>query len=208
VSASRYPLSWPAGWKRTPAHIRKGGKFGVMLGHIGTAYKSRGELTISEGVRRVLVELGRLGVAESSIVISSNLKTRRDGFPLSDQREPDDSGVAVYWNDAYGNPRAMACDLYTRSADNLAAIAASLEAMRAIERHGGAQILNRVFRGFEALPAPKSCWEILHILPTTDRDTIERAYRVRALQCHPDRGGTDSAMAELNDARQRALEHH
>ena len=40
----------------------------------------------------------------------------------------------------------MAIDAYTRTADNLAAVAATLEAMRAIERHGGAQILERAAR--------------------------------------------------------------
>jgi hypothetical protein len=95
--------------------------------------------------------------------------------------------------------------VYDRAADNLAAIAASLEAMRAIERHGGAQILSRVFTGFDALPAPKSCWEILHILPTNDRETIERAYRVRAMKTHPDAGGTAAAFAELTEAKERAL---
>jgi hypothetical protein len=51
----------------------------------------------------------------------------------------------------------------TRAADNLAAIAATLEAMRAIDRHGGATILNRAFTGFTALPPPADCWKELGV---------------------------------------------
>jgi hypothetical protein len=48
----------------------------------------------------------------------------------------------------------MAIDQYDRVEHNLAAIAATLDAMRAIKRHGGAEILDRAFTGFTALPAP------------------------------------------------------
>jgi len=47
----------------------------------------------------------------------------------------------------------MAIDIYDTVAGNLAAVAATLDAMRAIERHGGAQILKRAFQGFKALPS-------------------------------------------------------
>ncbi|ROU09438.1 hypothetical protein [Lysobacter enzymogenes] len=84
--------------------------------------------------------------------MSTNLTLRRDGLPRSDQREPADPGAAVYWTDCTGADRCMAVDRYTKTAGNLAALAATLEAMRAIERHGGAEILDRVFTGFTALP--------------------------------------------------------
>ncbi|KVD37855.1 hypothetical protein WJ41_22830 [Burkholderia ubonensis] len=63
------------------------------------------------------------------------------------------AGVAVYWETRAGARRVMAIDQYTRVADNLAAVAATLDAMRAIERHGGARILERAFTGFAALAA-------------------------------------------------------
>ncbi|MGN5479481.1 hypothetical protein ACTMU2_29065 [Cupriavidus basilensis] len=102
-------------------------------------------LTVSDGVNRVLDELGRLGARPGSIIISTNVAVRLDGLPRSGQREPADPGAAVYWQDRSGAPRVMAIDQYRSVADNLAAIAATLEAMRAIERHGGAQILERAF---------------------------------------------------------------
>jgi curved DNA-binding protein CbpA len=38
------------------------------------------------------------------------------------------------------------------------------------------------------------------------RDDIERAYRRLAMERHPDKGGSDAAMAELNAARDEALQ--
>lgn len=99
----------------------------------------------------------------------------------------------------------MAIDRYTRVADNLAAIAATLSAMRAIERHGGAQILERAFTGFTALPAPKSWRDILQVGTKPTRAIIEANYRRLAKDRHPDNGGSNDAMAELNAARDAAL---
>jgi hypothetical protein len=104
----------------------------------------------------------------------------------------------------------MATDRYWSVADNLCAIAATLEAMRAIERHGGAEILERAFRGFAALPATAGrTWR--EVMEFTDRDqttlaNIEFAYRSLAKKRHPDvPTGSNEAMAELNAAREAAL---
>lgn len=100
----------------------------------------------------------------------------------------------------------MAIDAYTRVADNLGAIAATLEAMRAIERHGGAQILERAFAGFDALPAPKTHWDVLGVKPGASKEEVQRAWRMKAAAHHPDReGGSQAAMAEVNAARDAAL---
>jgi hypothetical protein len=99
-------------------------------------------------------------------------------------------------------------------------IAATLEAMRAIERHGGAAILDRAFTGFAALPAPivagmKRDWrEVLGVKPdaTPTEAEIQQLYRHQASLHHPDRAGDDldrlareRRMAEINSARDEAL---
>jgi len=101
--------------------------------------------------------------------------------------------------------RVIAVDRYYRVRDNLAAIAATLDAMRAIERHGGAQILERAFLGFAALAPPSRWWDVLQVKPDASPDVIEANFRRLAQDRHPDRGGSDSAMAELNQARADAL---
>lgn len=143
----RYPLQWPERWKRTNSFRRIKGCFRSKDS------KQPGTITVSQALNRIFVELQSLGVknVQNDSVISTNLQLRMDGLPRSDQAEPSDPGAAVYW--LYkGERKSMAIDLYRRVADNLAAIAATLEAMRTIERHGGAEILDRAFTGFAALP--------------------------------------------------------
>jgi hypothetical protein len=158
-------------------------------------------------MKRVKVELERLGVnVTDDSIVSTNLKLNLSGLPRGDQGEPTDPGVAVYFQKKAGPMRVIAIDAYTRVRDNLAAIAATLEAMRAIERHGGAQILERAFTGFAALAAPgKTWWDVLQVRPDADRATIEANFRRLARDRHPDNGGSHDAMTELNEARAAAL---
>lgn len=192
-----YPLQWPAGWPRTPHEREVTARF---------SNKARGwrdrRLTVAEGVGRVREQLGRMGLSIDDIVISTNLTLRLDGFPRSDQREPADPGAAVYWR-AGDATRCMAIDRYDRVADNLAAIAATLDAMRAIERHGGAEVLDRAFTGFTALPAPESWRAVLGVAPgPTTFAAVEQCYRRARAKAHPDAGGD----ADLFNRVQRAWE--
>lgn len=212
---TRYPLTWPAGWPRKALHQRAEARFsrGTLSSHHGfdgsTTYsRGRKALTIADGVNRVLLELRRLGVDEQDTIISTNVPTRLDGLPRSGAREPDDPGAAVYWQERGGARRVMAIDQYLTVADNLAAIAATLEAMRAIERHGGAQILERAFTGFTALPAPgaEKTWREVLGVPAGERDieAVRAAFRRQAAEHHPDRGGSLEQMAAVNAAWQQA----
>lgn len=198
ISAS--PLTWPAGWAR--AKLRKRAKF-----HAGGGGRRGRDLTVSDGTMRINNELRALGVKNGGFIVSTNLQLRIDGLPRSGQGEPRDPGAAVYWRtDRADRELVMAIDIYDRVADNLGAIAASLEALRAIERHGGAQILERAFTGFVALPAPKSCWQILHLGAGASIEAIETAWRrkIRELRSsHP--GGDHPDEAALNAARDEAL---
>jgi hypothetical protein len=218
MTITAYPLQWPAAWKRTNAAWRVQAKFGKARRQTGYGENQRWtaarDLTIAEGTERVLTELKRMGLGRDDVVISTNLRLRLDGLPHSSQSEPADPGVAVYWQDSMQARKVMAIDIYDRVADNLAAVAATLEAMRAIERHGGAAILERAFTGFTALPAPiiagmKRHWRDVLRFELSDKPTsgtISDRYRKLASAHHPDReGGDDAKMSELNAARDEAL---
>jgi hypothetical protein len=197
--------------RRIPARFTKGER----KYHTGASgsYIARRELTVSEGVDRVLRQLEHMiGYAERrNVVISTNVRTRLDGLPRSGERKPEDPGAAVYWEDPFNRtPRVMAIDQYDEVADNLAAIAATLEAMRAIERHGGATILERAFTGFTALPNPDKArtWrDVLGYQPHENPTLVDvkTRYRVLSQTRHPDRaGGSHDAMAEINVAYEQA----
>lgn len=50
-------------------------------------------------------------------------------------------------------------------------------------------------------------WIVLGVSSTADDATIRTAFKKLALVRHPDRGGSNEAMAELNLAYERALKH-
>lgn len=188
-------LNWPPGWRRTPIERRLNGRF-----------KEDGQaLSIHEAIKRTIRVLRLFGVKESDIIVSCNVPLRRDGLPLSRSVHVSDPGVCVYWT-RKGKPESMPVDHYHRVADNLAAIAAILDAMRLIQRHGGSTILERAFTGFTALPAPNT-WRAVMGLPESapcNIATVKSLYRSMSKSLHPDNGGSESKMAELNWAMTEA----
>lgn len=213
MTATAYPLTWPAAWPREEAATRRFGKFGTRSTAPGRSWASLNDITVAEATRRLFAELDRMRVNRETIILSTDLRLRIDGQPRSDQAAPRDPGAAVYWNDPEtGAPRCIAIDIYSKVADNIAALAATIDAMRAIERHGGAVVLERAFTGFTALPGPivagmaTPWWIVLELnTKTPTRDQIAAAYKRLASQHHPDKGGSTERMAEINKAREQAL---
>lgn len=203
MSVEAYPLHWPPHRQRTKyrkrADFHRIVKQGRTINYTDgtTRYvtdSSKNRLTVGDSRDRVLKQLGMFGAR--SIVISSNLRLRQDGFPMSAQREPDDPGVAVYFQ-LNKQPHCLSCDTWDRAADNLAAIAKHVEAMRGQVRWGVADVA-AMFAGFKALPGaiitPTMNYEqaLQFIkqssgLAAVGTDNIRDAFRVCALKFHPDR---------------------
>lgn len=153
-----------------------------------------------------------MGVGDWSIVISTNVQLRRDGLPYSNQREPSDTGVAVYWENKHKKRLVLACDKYDTVGDNLYAIGMTIEATRAIERWGSVTA-EQAFEGYARLPEKTgpSCWEILGLDPHSwwtkqNERSILTAYRRRAQTWHPDRGGSPEKFDSLVRAKDIALQ--
>ena len=187
-----HPLCWPSGMPRT--RYRDYSRFGDHT--IGTAF------------RTVFEQLRMMGC--SHVVVSSNYAVKQDGIPYSKQPKSLDSepGVAVYFKDSKGRDRAMACDKWTTAAHNAWAIAKSIEAMRGLERWGMADVLDRVFEGFAALPPRTPWYEVLGVPADCPLSAAEVAYRQLARVRHPDCGGSEHEMAELNAAIEEARDLH
>lgn len=203
-AASRYPLTWPAGWKRTSGSAREHSRFR----NTKRSWSQGQQLTVAEGLARMQGELDRLGVQDGDVVVSTNLVTRLDGFPRSGQAEPTDPGVALYFR-LKGQDRCLACDRYRRVADNMAAIAAHIDALRAIERYG-VGTLDQAFAGYTALPSPVAdaiaWWDVLRIeRASATKGTVQEAYRALARRYHPDAGGSTEDMTKITLARDAAL---
>jgi hypothetical protein len=189
-----YPLSWPLGWKRHTTRIDS--RFGKYMRRP----------SVSAGSSLVLAELKRMGVPDFQVVISTNVSLRLDGLPYSNQREPNDPGAAVYWNDR-GKRRVLACDKYRTVGENLYAIGKTIEATRAIERWG-AVTTDQAFAGYVALEekTERSCWEVLDIPAGSTEQQILDAYRRKARDSHPDHGGSAEAFDSVVKAKDIALQ--
>jgi hypothetical protein len=194
-----YPLSWPVGRPRT-AHPARARFHRYSDG--GLARKA--QITLYQGVSMVREELKRLGATD--VVISTNVKTRRDGLPYSGAREPNDHGVAVYFRLA-DRVHCLACDRWDRVPDNLSAVAHHVEAVRGQSRWGVGDVA-QAFAGYRALPAAdakKTWWALLGFHePPAQLETARTKWRERIAEAHPDRGGNANQAAEINAAMTEA----
>ncbi len=187
MAAEAYPLQWPEGWPRTPSHRRGGSRFGKNIGF--------------NQIGKLQNELRLMGAR--NVVISSNVPLRQDGLPYASEtkRRYDDPGVAVYFT-LKGKSLSMARDIYTTPWENIRSLILAIEAIRSIERHGGSVMMERAFAGFAAIAPPdwKKLWrEVFGVKPDW-RGDITALYREKAKSRHPDAGGSDLLMAELNVA--------
>lgn len=202
-----FPLQWPPGWPRTPSHRRIGGQF---------------RCTLAEARDALLAEFDRMKARH--VVVSTDVPLRRDGLFHGSSGEPNDPGAAVYfqWR---GKPYVIACDTYDRLWKNVRALAKTIEAMRAIERHGATSLLERAVSGFSALPPgassaeppPDPWWTVLNIaidgvspieiagdphhpMRELTLKMAEALYKNKIAAAHPDRGGSHEKMVRLNRA--------
>lgn len=202
----RYPLEWPLGWRRS--RTRKSGLFKT----VSTEYSPNGnfrrsrQISMADAAERLETELNKLGAKES--VLSTNVTLTLTGRPRGDEN-PSDPGAAVYFK-FKGRATVLACDTYYRVADNIAALAAHLEALRAIERYGVGTI-EQALAGYKALPADTAAdWRSVFAIPADLRTgvaaRVEEEFKRLARLRHPDITKDDgAAMAHLNRARDYAI---
>jgi hypothetical protein len=138
------------------------------------------------------------------VVISSNLQVTNAGRPYTKQAKVlEDPGVAVYFR-LNQTALVLACDRWLSVAENMAAIAGHIEAIRAQDRYGVGSV-EQAFAGYKALPADTARdWR--HVFgfkagTEPSMDEVDRAFKALARGQHPDSGGSHEMMAFLNRAR-------
>jgi hypothetical protein len=188
MSVEAFPLYWPEGVKRNkyPQQSRFKTGFGAARNYL-------------------FDEIRRMG--GTNVILSSNVPLRNDGMPRANMPEPCDAGIAVYFKRS-GKDLVFACDKFRYTRENIYALGKTIEALRGIERWGGSEIMDRAFSGFKALTATagRDWWNVLEVNRNCSRETIDSNFKRLLRDRHPDAGGSHDAMAELNAARQRALE--
>jgi hypothetical protein len=208
ANATRFPLSWPQGRPRTPAHQRARSKFHVQTRRTAShnpnySYVERAGVSLTAARDFLFAELARLGAR--AVILSTNLELRNDGLPRAGQRQPDDPGAAVYFTHK-GKEMAFACDRWHKVEDNIVAVAKTIEALRGIERWGTGDMVEAAFVGFAALPPaggiapPRKWWEVLRVRADVSDEVVRDRYRHEMLNHHPDRGGDPNKAIEINAA--------
>ena len=194
MTATAFPLQWPSGRPRHPAHRREASAFDTSMA------KARDAL---------FKEVSLLGGRH--VVLSSNVPLRLDGKPYANFPAITDPAVAIYFT--YRDKQmCFACDRWNKVEDNMQAVRKTIEALRGIARWGTGDMLQAAFTGFTALPAPivagmKRHWrDVLETgLSIVGPAEVQAKYRTLAAKHHPDRGGDPAKMAELNQARDEAM---
>lgn len=186
MNETAYPLQFPKGQARTK--FRQRSQFKLTFG------RARDEL---------FEELDRLGA--QNITLSSNIELRRDGLPYSNQPEPSDPGIAVYfiWR---RKQYAFGCDKWDRTKDNIRAISLHIAALRGQERWGVGSI-EQAFEGYKQLPSQtdgEAWWRILGVEANASLSEIQTAYRNLSKQHHPDNDGDRIKFEQINQAYQQA----
>lgn len=217
-----YPLTWPAGWPRQ--ETRRDAPFHRRVSREGQSWSSKEKLSIEQARTDVRHELRLLGA--QGVVISSNLRLRLDGEPMSGQSNPDDPGVCVYFT-LRKKPRCLPCDKWRRAGDNLVAISKYVEAMRGQIRWGVGSV-DAMFAGFKALPGGDSlvtpppmdeaqAAACLGSISGMEAETImndagifREAYRCAARKVHPDahNGDTLNSWLEFQRAADVLRQYH
>ena len=134
------------------------------------------------------------------------MRAKQEGTPYANARQPDVPGAAAYFyiDDA---PYCYPCDAWTRVADNIAAIAAHLGAVRGQERWKVATV--RAASQRFPLPTPEQAggdsWQhTLGLVQNPADAEIVAAYRRLRSEHHEDKGGDPATFHRIQMAWQQA----
>jgi hypothetical protein len=218
ANETAYPLFWPRGRARTPAGKRiADAPFSVgetfqqtRIGETTTVVTRRRSRAVSLpiAIDRLEDQLQRLSA--TAVVLSTNLELRLNGMPRAGQKDPEDPGAAVWFN--LGKKRVvLACDKWTRVADNIAALAAHIRSTRSVESYG-VGTMEQAFAGYRTLEdfSGGMPWKRVLGFPEDARPSradVEAKYRNRMKEIHPDmtgEGGTQAAQLNVAIAQARA----
>lgn len=109
--------------------------------------------------------------------------------------------LRIVWKD--GREIFWEYNLQERPVDNLRVLYLAADAMRLNEARG---IDRLVAQAYGLLAAPKTerdPYEVLGLRPGASAALVDAAYKAKAKELHPDTGGENAEMVELNAARDR-----
>lgn len=87
-----------------------------------------------------------------------------------------------------------------RAVDNLRVLLLAIQSIRLNEKRGIGKVLENAYLQLAGPTQEKTPWEVLQVFPGSPPSVCEPMYRERVKQLHPDKGGSEAEMKELNRA--------
>lgn len=141
------------------------------------------------------IEFERWGISSREWETNYPRGARLEGMRQSEE----DRTVTLKYTKA-GKQVVLSMGTQARAVDNLRVLYLAIESMRLNEKRGIGEILESAYLQLAGPVQAKSPWEILNIYPGSPLPIAESAYKYMAMKAHPDKGGTQEQMRELNDA--------
>jgi len=187
-------FDWPPAFERTPRRERQ--------------RKNDFRVSLTRAFDELEADLDRIGVDDYRYGFDAK-ERKRDGRPYADAN-PDDPGFVLRWS-MDGDQFALACDRYVRFLSNVRALGLYLREKRKMEGRpvisGESEFANaRLPSGEEAIVTERAAHTVLGVEADADPATVKRAYRERVKEAHPDQGGSEDELREIQEAKEVLLD--
>lgn len=176
------------------------------------AYKHTSTYDWRTNVEKIRADLDLWGVDTYSVTwggaTEAGQKTRNAKSHGSWGQTPLEATVTLIANFHDGRKLTWIYNKQERAVDNLSVLRLAIEALRLNEKRGIDQLMREAYRQLpsgEVAPR-RDPYEVLGVLPGSPLSVVEAAYRFKAQAAHPDKGGSNEAMAELNVAYEAVKE--
>lgn len=176
------PLQWVSHIKRTKTREK-------------SKFKSH---TVAKSCKLIKSQIKLMG--GDDCLVTSNIPTNTTGFAtVKLYGNSVDTGVSIFFK-LNGVQKVIQVDKYNDSNSNLYALAKSVEAMRDLDRWGGVQVMDGMFTGFAALPAPdqvSASTMTFYFDGFTTKAAARPLYLDLCKRLHPDNGGSQPDFVEM-----------
>lgn len=115
-------------------------------------------------------------------------------------QDEQDRNVILSFTMPGGKHVNLSMNKQTRAVDNLRVLYLAVEDMRMNEKRGIAEVVQSAYMQLGEGNAQKSPYEVLQIMPDAPLEVAEASYKARVKIAHPDAGGSEEQMKELNEA--------
>lgn len=108
-----------------------------------------------------------------------------------------------------GRPQTLDCQRFETAEQNARAIFGLVDALRLADQRGMMrELAEQAAALLEAPSRKRPAHEILGIFASSPLSVAEAAYKALAHERHPDKGGTDAEMKDLNEAIETYRKEH